>query len=144
METKFLSLSVFPSWFLKLPIASSHNYKIMGISNLLKVVLLFSIIYFPWKYNNDYDISKSGIAVHSGNVNNKRMNDHLPLKLHNANLQGENIQLKINNKKTEDDGSRPYSTLEIVGIILVTLFLASILFGFLFFGYKYFRNYPSV
>ncbi|CAI9743605.1 histone H2B, gonadal-like [Octopus vulgaris] len=29
-ETKFFSLFVFPSWFLKLPIASSHNYKIMA------------------------------------------------------------------------------------------------------------------
>ncbi|CAI9743488.1 Hypothetical predicted protein [Octopus vulgaris] len=89
----------------------------------------------PFLYNI---FLQSGIAVHSGNVNNVRMKDHLSLELPNANIQGENIQLKINNKKTEDDGSRPYSTLEIGRIILITLFLALILFGFLFFGYKYF------
>ncbi|XP_029651922.1 uncharacterized protein LOC115225116 isoform X6 [Octopus sinensis] len=62
-QTKFFSLFVFPSWFLKLPIASSHNYKIMA------KWILFCYLFVTFDHLSraqKYNITQSGIAVLNG------------------------------------------------------------------------------
>ncbi|CAI9743612.1 XP_036369921.1uncharacterized protein LOC115225115 isoform X2 [Octopus vulgaris] len=64
-ETKFFSLFVFPSWFLKLPIASSHNYKIMA------KWILFCLLFAAFVYLSraqKYNITQSGPAVLNRNL----------------------------------------------------------------------------
>ncbi|CAI9743493.1 Hypothetical predicted protein [Octopus vulgaris] len=286
-ETKFLSLSVFPSWFLKLPIASSHNYKMMDLFKLVLLLLMTCAVFtntYPkeiteigiavrnrnfilrikipnirqpvvwlfhnykyecdrtcadgpdyevansggtptlwikdvtkkcltWKFDEDNqnaadnhlkinsltnaytdEITKIGIAVNNGNVtmtitlpNMKRplfwkcdnykyecdrtcadgpyykvahvgntstlfikdvTKNCLTWEFDDDNQNAADIHLKIKDPKTEDDGSRPYSTLEIFGIIAVVIIavviIAAILVGLSVFGYnslKKKRNY---
>ncbi|CAI9743597.1 Hypothetical predicted protein [Octopus vulgaris] len=266
VKTKFFSLFVFPSWFLKLPIASSHNYKIMA------KWILFCLLFVTFLYLSraqKYKITQSGPAVlnrnltlsitisdmkrpvvwkcqnykyecdrtcadgpyykviHSGdtsklwirkvtkkcstwkfeddNLNIGRidlkikrpavLNGNLTLsitisdmkrpvvwKCHNYkyecdrtcvnssqykvthledtstlwirnvtkecltwkfdddNLNAADIDLEIKNPKPEPPKPKTYSTLEIVGIIFGSLFLAGLLVGLALFGYKYFKK----
>ncbi|CAI9743624.1 Hypothetical predicted protein [Octopus vulgaris] len=73
-ETKFFSLFVFPSWFLKLPIASSHNYKVCPNrrdSVIMAKWILFCCLFVTFDHLSraqKYNITQSGPAVLNRNL----------------------------------------------------------------------------